>query len=98
VREDIMFQTINTADRIELTHKFFTLYTLKYFYYKIDAAGKPRELTDYPQLVAEFIQLTRYSAEAARLHAGASYHWLYKSAIRGTGSRYPSPTLYHLPN
>jgi hypothetical protein len=97
VREDVMFQTINTADRIELTHKFFTLYTLKYFYYKIDAAGKPRELTDYPQLVAEFIQVTRYSAEAARIPAGASYHWLYESAIPGTGSRYPGPTLYHLP-
>lgn len=38
-----MFQTIDTADRIELTHKFFTLYTIKYFHYGIDAAGKPRE-------------------------------------------------------
>jgi len=93
-----MFQTIDTADKIELTHKFFTLYTFKYFYYGIDAAGKPRESTDYPQLVAEFIQLTRHSAEAARIHAGAEYHWLYESVIRGTGSRYPGPTLYHLPN
>jgi hypothetical protein len=35
VREGIMFQTINIAsDRIELTHKFFILYTLNNFIFQ----------------------------------------------------------------